>query len=89
MFKHEDSCELACLATHEDYRNAGHAEQLLKHLELQAKNQRARVLFVLTTQTSHWFNERGFELGKLANLPVGKRELYNHNRNSKIMLKEI
>lgn len=89
MFKHENSCELACLATHQDYRNAGHAEQLLKHLEQQAKAQRAKVLFVLTTQTSHWFNERGFELGSLSDLPVGKRELYNHNRNSKIMLKTI
>ncbi|MGB0867853.1 MAG: amino-acid N-acetyltransferase, partial [Granulosicoccaceae bacterium] len=51
MFKHDKSCELACLATHEDYRNAGHAEQLLSHLQQQAKLAKAEVIFVLTTQT--------------------------------------
>lgn len=89
MFNHNGSCELACLATHIDYRNAGHAEQLLRHLEQQAQTSNASALFVLTTQTTHWFKERGFKPGKLEDLPTGKRELYNYKRNSKIMLKTL
>ncbi len=89
MFWHGDTCELACLATHADYRNAGHAENLLNHLKRQAKMAHARSLFVLTTQTIHWFRERGFKAGDLSDLPVQKRELYNLNRNSKIMLNSL
>lgn len=89
MFKHQDSCELACLATHNDYRNAGHAEQLLQHLTQQAQAAKAERMFVLTTQTIHWFKERGFKPGKLDDLPASKRAFYNTNRNSKIMLKTL
>lgn len=89
MFQHGNSCELACLATHSDYRNTGYAEQLLKHLQQQAQDAGAKVLFVLTTQTSHWFRERGFKAGELSDLPAGKRELYNHHRNATILLKSI
>lgn len=89
MFQHARSCELACLATHRDYRNAGHAEQLLQHLQQQARDAGAEVLFVLTTQTSHWFRERGFAPGQLDDLPVAKRALYNTSRNSNIMLKDL
>ena len=32
-------------------------------------------LFVLTTQTAHWFRERGFEPTKLEDLPMEKQEL--------------
>ncbi len=89
MFAHDSVCELSCLATHPNYRNAGHAEQLLNHLEEQARLARAEALYVLTTQTSHWFKERGFKTGQLQDLPTTKRAQYNHNRNSKIMLKAL
>lgn len=89
LFVHDHIAELASLATHTDYRNAGHAEQLLKHVEQQAKNNGTETIYVLTTQTSHWFKERGFSTGKLSDLPDSKRARYNKNRNSKIMLKNI
>ena len=44
---------------------------------------------MLTTRTAHWFREQGFTLGDLANLPVGKRRLYNYRRNSKVFYKTI
>jgi amino-acid N-acetyltransferase len=46
-------------------------------------------LFVLTTHTLHWFRERGFVPGNIANLPVRRRALYNYQRNSKILLKTL
>jgi amino-acid N-acetyltransferase len=44
---------------------------------------------VLTTRTTHWFRERGFRPGDLDKLPVQRRALYNYQRNSKILIKEL
>ena len=46
-------------------------------------------LFVLTTRTSHWFRERGFNQAELTRLPVKKRELYNYQRKAKVFIKRI
>ena len=46
-------------------------------------------LFVLTTQTAHWFRERGFEPTALADLPMEKQALYNYRRNSKVCIKNL
>jgi amino-acid N-acetyltransferase len=48
-----------------------------------------KCLFVLTTQTAHWFLERGFKQGNLKALPIKRRELYNYQRNSKVFLKDL
>ena len=44
-------------------------------------------LFVLTTQTAHWFLEKGFVETELSNLPEQKQPLYNYQRNSRIFSK--
>ena len=46
-------------------------------------------LFLLTTQTAHWFIEQGFVQGKLEDLPIARQELYNYQRNSKIFVKDL
>ncbi|MFI3219775.1 MAG: amino-acid N-acetyltransferase, partial [Methylococcales bacterium] len=46
-------------------------------------------LFVLSTQTMHWFIERGFLLSELNSLPEPLKVLYNPQRNSKILCKTI
>jgi amino-acid N-acetyltransferase len=46
-------------------------------------------LFVLTTQTAHWFRERAFEPARLADLPMAKQALYNYRRNSKVFVKRL
>jgi len=46
-------------------------------------------LFVLTTQTTHWFIEQGFQEGSLDDLPKQKQLLYNYQRNSKVFTKKI
>ena len=53
--------ELACLVVHPDYRTSGRGDQLLHYLERECAAQGLGSLFVLTTQTSHWFRERGFD----------------------------
>jgi len=46
-------------------------------------------LFVLTTSSSHWFQERGFKQGEVKSLPMAKRGLYNYQRNSRVLLKTL
>jgi amino-acid N-acetyltransferase len=58
-------------------------------MENQARKQKLKQLFLLTTQTAHWFIEQGFVQGKLEDLPIAKQELYNYQRNSKIFIKEL
>jgi len=42
---------------------------------------------VLTTRTEHWFRERGFREVSPDQLPQEKRELYNLQRRSKVLMK--
>ncbi len=81
--------ELACLAVHPDYRGEGRGDQLLEAVERRARQQGIRRLFVLTTRTSHWFQERGFRKGEVRDLPVKRRSLYNYQRNSRVLIKPL
>jgi amino-acid N-acetyltransferase len=81
--------ELACLAVAEEYRKRGLGNDLLEEVEKLAREEGLQRLFVLTTQTAHWFRERGFEPAKLADLPLERREMYNYQRNSKVFIKEL
>jgi len=81
--------ELACLVVHPDYRANGRGSSLLEAIELRARQNGIRRLFVLTTRTSHWFRERGFVNAELDRLPVRKRKLYNYQRKSKAYIKAI
>jgi len=81
--------ELACLAVHPDYREHQRGEALLGYVENQALGQGIDRLFVLTTQTTHWFLERGFELMDINALPMQKRLLYNYRRSSKAFSKSL
>ena len=84
-----DFGELACLAVHPAYRDAGRGDKLLNYIEQEALNLGIRQIFVLTTRTAHWFRERGFRNADLDDLPVKRRGLYNYQRNSKIFIKSL
>ena len=81
--------ELACLAVDPDYRGSGRGEQLLTAIVHQARKQKLNTLYVLTTQTTHWFLEQGFVAAEIADLPVEKQSLYNYQRNAKVFKKAI
>ena len=81
--------ELACMAVHRDYQNQGKGETLYKFIESVALENGAGTLFVLTTQTEHWFIERGFNETDIADLPVGRQDMYNYQRNSKALIKRL
>ena len=81
--------ELACMAVHPDYRRQGRADSLLGFIERRAKQFGLKRLFVLTTRTSHWFRERGFVDGQIKELPVERQALYNYQRRSRVLLKNL
>jgi amino-acid N-acetyltransferase len=87
--KDDGAAELACLAVMPDYRRAGYGDQLRKHIEARAKKLKLKRLFVLTTRTAHWFIERGFAEAGVEALPALKRELYNYQRRSKVLVKSL
>ena len=88
-FPENNMAELACLAVHADYREAGRGDEMLQFAEKQAKKLAMSALFVLTTQASHWFRERGFETLELAKLPVKRRSLYNYQRKSMVYFRSL
>ena len=81
--------ELACVAVHSDYRRSGRAAALLKRVESEARALGLNKLFSLTTHTPHWFIEHGFRKGKPDELPADKRALYNAQRNSLVLIKDL
>jgi amino-acid N-acetyltransferase len=81
--------ELACLAVSQDYRNKGRGKQLLTFIEQRARQNGLNALYVLTTQTAHWFIEHGFQPSSIGDLPVEKQELYNYQRNSSVFKKTL
>ncbi|MCK5877822.1 MAG: amino-acid N-acetyltransferase [Candidatus Marithrix sp.] len=81
--------ELACLAVHSDYQGTDRGGVLLAYLEQKAKQLKIERIFVLTTRTAHWFQERGFKPADLQFLPIEKREMYNYQRQSKVFVKYI
>ncbi len=88
-FAEEQVAELACLAVHADYQEHGRGDDLLQHIQWQARKKHITKLFTLTTQTMHWFIEHGFSECSASDLPVEKKSLYNYHRNSKILCKTL
>ena len=88
-FPDGNSAELACLAVHPDYHRSGRGEQLLSQLENEAGAEGIQRLFILTTHAEHWFLERGFVHADLDDLPVERKTLYNYQRNSKVLVKQL
>lgn len=89
LYPMDQDGELACLATHPDYRNNNRGERLLNAIHTEARNLAYKNLFVLTTQSAHWFTERGFQEVAIATLPQSQQTLYNFQRNSKLFTRPV
>ena len=80
---------IACLAVHDNYQGARRGGRLLNYVYQKAMQMKLKKLFVLSTQTMQWFIERGFIASNINNLPAPLKALYNPQRNSKILCKNI
>ncbi len=85
----EDTAEIASLATHPGHRDQDYGERILGALLHKAAQQALRSVFVLTTQTEHWFLERGFMRSDQSALPLSKRATYDDRRNSKVLVRQL
>jgi amino-acid N-acetyltransferase len=88
-FPEESSGEVACIVSHPDYRGGQRGQRLLEELEQEARRLGLNRVFVLTTQTAHWFLEQGFVESSRDALPRQKQSLYNLQRNSKVFFKTL
>lgn len=81
--------EMACLAVNPHSQGKGDGERVLTRIEKRARAAGLRRLFVLTTRTMHWFLKRGFVVAGIEALPQEKRNLYNWQRRSVVLLKNL
>ncbi|MCC3703749.1 amino-acid N-acetyltransferase [Rouxiella badensis] len=88
-FLDEKIGEMACVAVHPDYRSSSRGEMLLKRVASHARQMGLNRLFVLTTRSIHWFQERGFKPADVDVLPIQKQEMYNYQRRSKILIADL
>ncbi len=64
-------------------------QRLLLELEKEARSLGLKTVFVLSTQTAHWFLRQGFVEVQVEELPASRKALYNYQRNSKIFYKKL
>jgi len=80
---------IACLAVHGDYQRSARGNRLLDHAQRRAKQLHLKTLYALSTQTTHWFIERGFQAVDTNQLPEPLKAFYNPERKSKAFYKDI
>jgi len=88
-YEGQDIAEMACLAVSGNVQGQGDGERLLRRIEQRARAAGLRRLFVLTTRTMHWFLKRGFVEASIDELPVNRRDMYNWQRRSKVLIKRL
>lgn len=84
-----EMAELACFAVHPNYRRSGKGGSLLSYVERVAFAMGIRRLFILSTQSFAWFRERKFFEVDVKQLPHSRRERYNYERKSKVLMKSL
>jgi amino-acid N-acetyltransferase len=75
--------------THPYYTTRDRGDRLLDAIEKAARANQLVELFVLTTQSAHWFTERGFSESNREALPAGKKEFYNDQRSATVLRKAL
>ncbi len=78
--------EIAGMAVDPEAGHLGIGNKILRYFIEQARETGLDGLFALTTQASDWFQNMGFERGRLSDLPEEKRSTYNEDRNSRIYI---
>jgi len=88
-YENDNVIELACMAVQPEYQHQGKGDLLFNFIESIAVKNNTKEIFVLTTQTEHWFIEKGFVETTIEALPIEKQDIYNFQRNSKALIKKL
>jgi amino-acid N-acetyltransferase len=91
VYADEGKAEMHCVCVAPKYENQGIGGRLMQFLEEQARSQRVRELFCLSTQAVNYFVQKGsFKLGAPDDLPPERRERYNASgRKSQVLIKRV
>jgi amino-acid N-acetyltransferase len=81
--------EIAAVAVDETYRGMGIGRRMVSYLQKRAQDEGLARVFVLTVQAVDWFLQLGFGDGDVNDLPPEKREAYNRDRNSRVLIYDI
>ena len=87
IYEYNQMIEIACFVIHPNYQRLGYGEKLLKFCEKKIKDMNIKSIFVLTTQSEHWFVEKGFNLSNKKLMPHRQKNIYDIERNSKFFTK--
>ncbi|MFK7991274.1 MAG: amino-acid N-acetyltransferase [Sandaracinaceae bacterium] len=87
VFEEASMGELYCIAIDPRYRESGRGEALMEVIEHKAREAGLERLFVLTTQSAHFFQERGFTPATARVLP--KARPYDRRRRSRVLVRDI
>jgi len=87
--RNERTAEIAGVAVDPRYAQLGIGAKLISRLTEKAAEDGFRQIFVLTTRTADWFLARGFKEGSVADLPVERRDGYNGQRNSRVLVRDL
>lgn len=88
-YPEEKSAEVGCFAIGGHYQNQGRGKTILRQIEKIARARGIEQIFVVTTQTTHWFIEQGFSSAEFSTLPRKKQASYNLARNPKVLVKSL
>jgi amino-acid N-acetyltransferase len=88
-FPQERMAEMACLTVNPEVQGQGDGERILNHMENRARAAGFKKLFVLTTRTAHWFLKRGFVQATVDDLPKDRQHMYNWQRKSLVLIKNL
>lgn len=81
--------EIACIAVHPEFQGRNFATKLVSKLERKAESLHYKGIFVLSTQASHWFAERGYMECSSEELPKNRKVLYSTERKPKVLYKAL
>jgi amino-acid N-acetyltransferase len=86
-----ESAELACLSVSSAHENMGIGQKLMLFAEDAAKQKGVKSIFLLSTRTFNYFQQKGaYKEGSPNDLPPARREKYeNSGRNSKVLVKPL
>jgi len=82
----DKQAEIAGLAVDSPYIKLQIGQKLVSYLLEKAEKEGLKKVFVLTTQAYDWFLKLGFKPGTIEDLPASKKENYNRDRNSRILI---
>lgn len=80
--------EIAGIAVDPSYKHLGIGKRLVSYFIEKAKEEKIGRIFVLTTEATDWFLSHGFRIVTTDELPEEKKENYNNQRNSRILMLE-